>query len=856
MRRAATLAILAGVLGAPRAAQAVQGDYFTIRVVDAGGAGVPCVEIRTTNAILLRTDSQGRAAFYEPGLMGTSVWFSVAGSHITRPADGFGYVGAALTPTEGGTGEIEVQVIGAAPCVADDLESQRIARGVPSPEEFFRIDVLDDETDRAVPLVLFEIGDLRWVSDSGGHIAIDPLGFAGDTAANVWSHGYAFADGITLPVAAGATFEIAAVRALPAERLYRVTGGGTHRDSVLLGLDVPVENPVINGLVLGQDSVFTALHRDRIRWIWGDTTRPAYPLGNFHASGATSLLPSAGGLDPEVGVALDYFVDAAGFSRGMAPTETVPGEGVTWLGGLVSVPGADGRAHLHATFAMVRSDFSRTRWGMLAYDDANERFIEGADFELEGNEHRYPHENAFHVTHGDDAWVYYHAPVRIPATSEALLDPSTYETFSPYLDAAATQIDRDDDGRARYHWRSGGIPYASRDAALEPIDALDGDFADVVTGTTFEAHGNGSTEHNDHTGRWLRLVTPAWALGETWLALSDTPMGPWAYATHVVTHEQYTFYNPRHHVLFDGDHGRRIHFEATYTNTFSGNPDRTPRYDYNQVMYGVDLDRPELALPVPIYSSARGELGSHEVVQPGDAPLVAEFFAPVRAGVGTVAVAWSGPSCEARALVVGEDPPTTPIFWALPPDAATTEQHVGFGGDGDVYGVEVGEPIAVVWRNPIGVALPIADYLPPLRADAGPDQCVAVGAALELPVRDDVLDGGTAHWELDGVEIDDASQVDAGLHMLARVRVRADGFAVRDEAIVRIDEDDTPVDPTGDVTGGGDATMSGGDDDATGGTSGGANADDDSGGCGCGPTRAPPWFGLLGLVALVLRRRR
>jgi hypothetical protein len=857
MRRAAIVAILAGAtLSAPLAAHAVQGDYYAIRVVDAGGAGVPCVELRTTNAIRLRTDAQGRAAFFEPGLMGTPVWFAVEGPHITRAPDGFGFVGAALTPTEGGTGEIVVQVTGAAPCVANDLESQRIARGVPSPDEYFRVDVRDDETDRAVPLVLVEIGDERWVSDSSGHIAIDPLGFAGDTAANVWSHGYAFADGISLPIAAGTTFEIAAVRTLPAERLYRVTGGGIHHDTVLLGLEPPIAAPTINALVLGQDSVFTVLHRDRIRWIWGDTTRPAYPLGNFHASGATSSLPGQGGLDPEIGVDLDYFVGASGFSREMAPLDTVPGEGVTWLGGLVSVPGADGQAHLHATFAMVLSDFSKTRYGMLAYDDANERFVDGVDYDLNANEHRYPHENAFIVRHGDADWVYYHAPVRIPATSEALLDPSTYETFSPYLDTPATQIDRDDLGRARYQWRTGGIPYASRDEALDPVDAIDGDFADVTTGTLFEAHGNGSTVFNDYTGRWLRLVTPRWALGETWLALSDTPMGPWAYATQLVTHEQYTFYNPRHHVLFDGEHGRRIHFEATYTNTFSGNPDRTPRYDYNQVMYGVDLDRRQLALPVPIYTSARGELGSHDVVQPGDAPLVAEFFAPARAGVGTVAVAWSGPSCEARELVVGDDPPTTPIFWALPPDAATTDQHVAFGGDGDTYGVDVGEPIApiaVVWRNPIGVALPIADYLPPLRADAGPDQCVAAGDSLELPVRDDVPEGGSAHWELDGAQIDDASAVDAGLHMLARVRVRADGFAVRDEAIVRIGEDDTPVDPTGDVTGGEGSTLSGGD-DATGDTSGDAAADDGGGGCGCGPKRAPPVL-VLGVLALVRRRR-
>jgi len=46
--------------------------------------------------------------------------------------------------------------------------------------------------------------------------------------------------------------------------------------------------------------------------------------------------------------------------------------------------------------------------------------------------------------------------------------------------------------------------------------------------------------------------------------------------------------------MFDRDGGRVIFFEATYTNTFSGNPDQTPRYNYNQIMYQLDLSDPRL----------------------------------------------------------------------------------------------------------------------------------------------------------------------------------------------------------------------------------------------------------------------
>jgi hypothetical protein len=49
-----------------------------------------------------------------------------------------------------------------------------------------------------------------------------------------------------------------------------------------------------------------------------------------------------------------------------------------------------------------------------------------------------------------------------------------------------------------------------------------------------------------------------------------------------------------HHPFFDQDGGRTIYFEGTYCNTFSGNPEQTARYDYNQVMYRLDLADPRL----------------------------------------------------------------------------------------------------------------------------------------------------------------------------------------------------------------------------------------------------------------------
>jgi hypothetical protein len=85
-------------------------------------------------------------------------------------------------------------------------------------------------------------------------------------------------------------------------------------------------------------------------------------------------------------------------------------------------------------------------------------------------------------------------------------------------------------------------------------------------------------------------------LGEIWYAEAPAPQGPWTTARKIVTHNNYSFYNPAHDEFFDKDGGRVIYFEATYTNTFT-NAEPTPRYNYNQIMYRLDLDDPKLELP-------------------------------------------------------------------------------------------------------------------------------------------------------------------------------------------------------------------------------------------------------------------
>jgi hypothetical protein len=85
------------VAAAALAALAAEPRPFAIRVIDAEtGRGVPLVELRTTNEIRLYTDSNGLAAFAEPGLTGQEVFFHVKSHGYEYPRDGFGNRGERL----------------------------------------------------------------------------------------------------------------------------------------------------------------------------------------------------------------------------------------------------------------------------------------------------------------------------------------------------------------------------------------------------------------------------------------------------------------------------------------------------------------------------------------------------------------------------------------------------------------------------------------------------------------------------------------------------------------------------------------------------------------------------------------
>jgi hypothetical protein len=484
--------------------------------------------------------------------------------------------------------------------------------------DYFTIEVVDQDTGRGVPLVELETTNrICFYTDSAGIVAFDEPGLMNQRVFfTVTSHGYEFPKdgfgfrGVALDVKPGGSAQLKIKRINIAQRLYRITGGGIYRDSVLVGRKPPIKEPLLNALVVGQDTVYATVYQGNIHWFWGDTTRVAYPLGLFAVAGATSKLPQDGGLDPSIGVDLEYFTGEDGFARKMAPLfEQYP----VWIDGLVTLKDDAGRERMVAHYSHMKSLGERIGRGLVVWNDASNTLEKLKEFDI--NIPLGPAGHAFRVDVDGQDFFYFCAPypsIRVKADWKSIQDPASYQGFTPLAPGAryekgSTKLERDGDGKLLFAWKSNTPPLVPQEqdelvaAGLMKREESPQRLEDADRHEPVLLHG-GSVHWNEFRKRWIMIGQQGNGtskLGETWYAESTKPEGPWVYARKIVTHDKMDFYNPTQHAFFDQDGGRMIYFEGTYTNTFSGNPTPTPRYEYNQIMYRLDLSDPRLKMPDP-----------------------------------------------------------------------------------------------------------------------------------------------------------------------------------------------------------------------------------------------------------------
>ena len=430
---------------------------------------------------------------------------------------------------------------------------------------FCRIEVTDAANGWPVSLVeLRTTHNVRFFTDNAGVIAFDlPELMGRETWFDVLGNGYEVpkdgfgSRGVRLKPEPGKTLKVSVTRTIVAKRLGRITGGGLFAEDEKLGRnhDLPETG------VLGCDSVQNAVHRGKMFWLWGDTTIARYPLGIFDGTSATTAIQPLKKFEPPIELKFDYFTDDKGAPRGIAK---MPGSGPTWVTGYVSLPDKNGKERLVGAYLKVNPPMDGYEWGLCVWNDETDNFELLKKLWTKSNATpKAPPIAEGHPIFWNDAngkkWLLFGNPlptIRCPATFEDWQNTNTWEVLKPQE----------------------SLPAANDAKPVKPH--------------------SGSLAWNPFRQRWVTVFMEALgkpsAFGELWYAEADSPTGPWGTAVKVLTHDNYTFYNPRLHPEFTATNSPILIFEGTYTQQFANRPHPTPRYDYNQILYRLDLDDPAL----------------------------------------------------------------------------------------------------------------------------------------------------------------------------------------------------------------------------------------------------------------------
>jgi hypothetical protein len=583
---------------------------------------------------------------------------------------------------------------------AREAPSMDTASSPPVPQ-YFRIKVIDQDTSRGIPCVKLQMTNgVKYWTDSAGVIAFNESDLMNQ---RVWftveSHGYKNDNapmgfnGIVLEVKPGGSAVVPMRRTNIAQRIYRLTGSGIYRDSLLLGDKVPEVQEAGKVPVSGQDGSDSMLFKNKLYWLWGDTGIVRFPLGVYQGTCAVSDLPGSGGLDPDEGVALRYFRRDDGDPRPIINLPLQPGNPY-WYTRPRTVLDEKGDQHLLTDYTKVDEKMQVRERGLVEFNEKT------GFFELVKKQ---PDNPIFHTAGGGTTVFryktggreYFYNPcpypaVRYPVDYASQGDVNSLEAFTclkqdSTFDATSAQLDRDDHGNLRWGWKKNTSPVQEAEmdrlikaGAMKP-DERWYSILDAETGKPILSQ-QGSIYWNPYRQRWICIRLQNWGetlIGEVWYLEADTPMGPWVYARKIVSHawkdHAASFYVPAQIPYFDKDDGRTIYFKGSFSAEFGDDKTAPPRDLYNVMMYKLDLGDQRLVLPVPVYydRTGTGSYGTKGAFGAAKGELDLAWFAHDRPSAGTVPF-FQVRSQDGKSVMLtpkrGSNP--FPAFYAVPPTEA------------------------------------------------------------------------------------------------------------------------------------------------------------------------------------------
>jgi len=582
------------------------GHFFVIRVCDSStGNGVPLVMLRTVNYIVHWTDSAGYAAFFEPGMMGQPVFFGVL-------SDGYAF----------------------------DVEKNA---------EFFhrhpRARISHHHQHRRTPRTATGIDEPPSLSTANA------LGVPSCAPPDPSDP---FDVGVLLNTSTGGRATVFVTRCQPAERFYRLTGGGLYRDMVLAGEIPPSTQPLLDiSGVVGQDTLMPSNkpYHGQQYYFFGDSACPRSRrqdnclASGMYSVGAISCVRGSPGCATEDGVRvnLTYFVSTSspdGFTHPLPMAPIPPLNQNTWIGSITVAEDSQGNQVMFALFTKPASDASQKELsGALRWNDSSSQFdlityfpvgnfldtcgiSSGArTVQLFAPRQRATAEQSSTSAepYDGDGYVYLGIPfayLRVPPFQLANL--SAYEAFTPLLPGSNVSdpvIDPNGWG-----WKLNSVPFQQSDEAqliakgILPAAKAHMQTVDVTSGAPV-FYSLGSVNFNAALQQYLVLSSQGSTM---YVSLSPSLMGPYRDAFPVAWHNSSgsSCYNPLHMPWLDEDNGRVIYFACSFTAMWSdaNNPNSqwytcltginarencapiVPRYEYNNLVYRLDVSHLKEAL--------------------------------------------------------------------------------------------------------------------------------------------------------------------------------------------------------------------------------------------------------------------
>lgn len=399
--------------------------------------------------------------------------------------------------------------------------------------EYFVIRVVDEETGRGVPLVELRFpNEVKYWTDSAGVAAIDELSFIErDVFIAIRSHGYEYSDATPLGRGVNARIETGEVLEL---RVHRTMIA--ERLYRLTGEGIYRDSEMAGLPVAMEEPMTSALVLGQ------DTVSAAVYKGVIFWIWGDTIGPSYWNFsvtaatsdlndDPDAAVNYNYFTDPRGHVKRMLP---LPSEGLVWIEGLIPMIDPNGVERLIATYTRQDGLKFPDECGLALLDDRRREFRPWVQLPC-----RDQHVSSHPFQH--DGYWYLYPWLRVPDDWNATQDPSQWEVRDVQLPS------------------NGARPSC------------------VVW--------------NDYRKRWIMLMEDA---GDVFYSEAKQPEGPYSEPVKIIHHDRYNFYNVVTHHFFNKEGGRIIYLEGTYTDSFSGATEKTPRYNYNQVMYHLRLDNPRL----------------------------------------------------------------------------------------------------------------------------------------------------------------------------------------------------------------------------------------------------------------------